>query len=366
MNKLSLCQKFNVLCLCPLRFKSREKEEEEEAKVRKLSLHITVASTRVSKTPSFYCLLKLQLAECVISRRRQGESMSQKAMVPAGAGNRNGGQLYPPPVASHENIVNDSTLFKECLKNFHSLMGTKYTVPVIGGKELDLHVLYVEVTKRGGFDKVVDEKKWREVSSVFKFSPTTTSASYALRKHYFTLLHRFEQLYFFRREAPLLDKTPVSQSFQAEGTIDGKFDCGYLVSIKMGSEVLNGVLYHPNQPAAPSSSKATAQNCTAIVPYNPPPHQHSGRRNRRRKGGDPNRPKPNRSGYNFFFAEKHSMLKSLYPSREREFTKMIGESWNNLSPEEKMVYQNYGVKDKERYQKEMKEYKERMQITSCY
>lgn len=31
------------------------------------------------------------------------------------------------------------------------------------------------------------------------------------------------------------------------------------------------------------------------------------------------------------------MLKSLYPNREREFTKMIGESWNSLSPEEKVV-----------------------------
>jgi hypothetical protein len=27
-------------------------------------------------------------------------------------------------------------------------------IPVIGGKELDLHVLYVEVTKRGGYEKV--------------------------------------------------------------------------------------------------------------------------------------------------------------------------------------------------------------------
>lgn len=27
-------------------------------------------------------------------------------------------------------------------------------IPVIGGKELDLHILYVEVTRRGGFEKV--------------------------------------------------------------------------------------------------------------------------------------------------------------------------------------------------------------------
>ncbi|XP_059286474.1 high mobility group B protein 9 [Lycium ferocissimum] len=286
--------------------------------------------------------------------------MSQEAIVQANK------QVYPPPMASHEKIVNDPNLFKECLKNFHSVMGSKYTVPVIGGKDLDLYVLYVEVTKRGGFDKVVTDKKWREVSSVFKFSPTTTSASYALRKHYFTLLHQFEQVYFFRHEVPLIDKSPGSMCFQAEGTIDAKFDCGYLVSIKMGSEVLNGVLYHPQQPASSSSSKLPAQTCNAIVPYNSPPHHHSGRRNRRRKGGDPNRPKPNRSGYNFYFAEKHAMLKSLYPNKEREFTKMIGESWNNLSPEEKTVYQNIGVKDKERYQKELKEYKERLMTTSGY
>lgn len=31
-------------------------------------------------------------------------------------------------------------------------------IPVIGGKELNLHVLYAEVTKRGGFDKVVEYK----------------------------------------------------------------------------------------------------------------------------------------------------------------------------------------------------------------
>ncbi|KAM3199752.1 high mobility group B protein 9 [Capsicum annuum] len=269
--------------------------------------------------------------------------------------------IIPTPMASHEKIVNDPTLFMECLKNFHSVLSTKNTIPVIGGKELDLHVLYVEVTKRGGFDKVVAEKKWREVSSVFSFSPTTTSASYALRKHYFTLLYHFEQVYFFRHNFP------GSRCFQAEGTIDAKFDCGYFVSMKMGSEVLSGVLYHPHQQAPSSSSKLAAQNCNAVVPYNAPRHHHTGRRNRRRKNGDPNHPKANRSGYNFFFAEKHAMLKSLYPHKEREFTKMIGESWNNLSPEEKMVYQNYGVKDKERYQKELKEYKERkMTVSASY
>lgn len=33
-------------------------------------------------------------------------------------------------------------------------------IPVIGGKELDLHVLYVEVTRRGGYEKVNHFTSW--------------------------------------------------------------------------------------------------------------------------------------------------------------------------------------------------------------
>ncbi|KAL0360475.1 UNVERIFIED_CONTAM: High mobility group B protein 9 [Sesamum radiatum] len=119
-------------------------------------------------------------------------------------------------------------------------------VPVIGGKELNLHVLYVEVTRRGGYDKIGERDTER---------CALPSAGY------------------------------------------------------------------------PPASASTHQPCNVIVPYTPQLHQQ-GRRARR--GGQGSRPpKPNRSGYNFFFAEKHSTLKSLYRNREREFTKMIGESWNN-------------------------------------
>nr|XP_048332258.1 high mobility group B protein 9 isoform X1 [Ziziphus jujuba var. spinosa] len=297
------------------------------------------------------------------------------------------GVHYPAPLASHEDVVKDPIVFWDTLRRFHFLMNTKFMIPVIGGKELDLHILYVEVTRRGGFEKVVAEKKWREVGTIFMFSPTTTSASFVLRKHYSCLLYHYEQVYFFKIQGPPCTPTvasPVS-SFKPElaivqysskaikdcpdpliegpswhsgiGTIDGKFECGYLVSVKLGSEILSGVLYHPEQPG---TSIPIPQSSNALVPYTGKPRHVRRRRSRRR--GDPNYPKPNRSGYNFFFAEKHYKLKSLFPNREREFTKMIGESWSNLSPEERMVYQNIGLKDKERYKRELKEYKERMKV----
>lgn len=109
----------------------------------------------------------------------------------------------------------------------------------------------------------------------------------------------------------------------------------------MGSEVLSGVLYHPNQQPLPGPSsnpiRPAPQPVNAIVPYTKRSCRLLGSKRRRRKRGDPNYPKPNRSGYNFYFAEKHYKLKSLYPNREREFTKMIGESWSNLTAEERLV-----------------------------
>uniref|UniRef100_A0A803LIQ6 High mobility group B protein 9 n=1 Tax=Chenopodium quinoa TaxID=63459 RepID=A0A803LIQ6_CHEQI len=270
---------------------------------------------------------------------------------------------YPSPLATHEEVISQPQLFLDTLESLHSMLGTKFTVPVIGRRELDLHVLYVEVTKRGGYDKVVSEKKWREISSVFKFSATATSASSVLKKHYLGLLYQYEQLYFFNVQSPEFSTPPPdssSLSFPAVGTIHGKFDCGYLVSVKLGQELLSAVIYHPVDKQCASSSPADDLSM-AIVPYGPnkQPRQLSGKRRRKRKrwGGDPSHPKPNRSGYNFFFSEKHSVLKSLYPnSREREFTKMIGELWNNLNSEERKVYQNIGERDKERYKRELREY----------
>ncbi|KAJ8437421.1 hypothetical protein Cgig2_031942 [Carnegiea gigantea] len=305
--------------------------------------------------------------------------------------------LCPPPVATHEEVINQPELFFDTLKSLHSFLGTKFMVPVIGRKEVDLHALYIEVTGRGGYDKVVLEKKWKEISTIFNFSPTATSASFVLKKHYLNLLYQYEQVYYFHSLAPVSpapsaraalplgryvcgpdvadhedcssksahdspDGVSGSMSIPVVGTIDGKFDCGYLVTVKLGTDVLRGVLYRPDGPPVPSTSGEDLS--MAIVPYEPSCSRSTGKKRRRRKrkrwGGDPSHPKPNRSGYNFFFAEKHSTLKSLYPNREREFTKMIGESWNNLTPEERLVYQNIGLRDKERYKRELKEYNERL------
>ncbi|KAM7257323.1 hypothetical protein ACFE04_013064 [Oxalis oulophora] len=314
---------------------------------------------------------------------------------------------YPQPEARYEEIITDPKRFMSSLEKFHAAMGTKFMIPIIGGKDLELHRLFVEVTARGGIEKVIKERKWKEVTALFNFPSTATNASYVLRKYYGTLLTHFEQAYFFRARgwsplpagamqnsaivatsvhgpawrSPEIQTPAISQSrinaakspkvpaiqpsappgAPVIGVIDGKFEGGYLVTVTIGSQKLKGVLYQTLEndviqiPQQYNLIGKTIENPNALPVVQ--------RRRRRRKSEikkrDPAHPKPNRSGYNFFFAEQHARLKPLHPGKDREISRMIGELWNKLQDPERVVYQEKALKDKERYRIEMENYRER-------
>nr|GMD34298.1 high mobility group B protein 15-like [Ipomoea batatas]GME07539.1 high mobility group B protein 15-like [Ipomoea batatas] len=316
---------------------------------------------------------------------------------------------YPPPLATYQDVVASPQLFMDTLQRLHASLGTKFMIPVIGGKYLDLHRLFVEVTSRGGFSKVLGEKRWKEVTTVFNFPSSATNASFILRKYYASLLHHYERIYYFNAKcwtpssadalqnvamitAPpcrlagtpqqlpdIQADVPVSQTVKVAketvrppagsevyGVIDGKFESGYLVTVKIGSEDFKGVLYAP-----PNSANQVQQHQSVpqmqIVPVNSTDNNAASgvvRRKRRKKceikKRDPARPKPNRSGYNFFFQEQHARLKPLFPGKDREISRMIGEAWNKLNEPEKAIYQDKAIKDKERYRLELEDYQERL------
>lgn len=111
------------------------------------------------------------------------------------------------------------------------------------------------------------------------------------------------------------------------GTIDGKLDIGYLVSVNSGSDVLRGVLYHiPNN----ESHMSRSSNGSVV----PPPRNWKRSQQALR---DPSRPKRSQSGYNFFFADNYARLKPLYSGQERAISKKIGILWNRLTDAEKQV-----------------------------
>lgn len=109
------------------------------------------------------------------------------------------------------------------------------------------------------------------------------------------------------------------------GAIDGKFDSGYLVTVKVGSQRLKGVLYHIPLNTSKSS-------------YSLDMHNRRNRKKSRLALRDPSRPKSNRSGYNFFFAEHYARLKPMYYGQEKAISKKIGVLWNNLTEAEKQVF----------------------------
>ncbi|KVI08297.1 ARID/BRIGHT DNA-binding domain-containing protein [Cynara cardunculus var. scolymus] len=308
--------------------------------------------------------------------------------------------LYPPPIAQYEDVIANAKLFMDILGKFHAAMGTKFKIPIVGGKDLDLHRLFMEVTSRGGIKRVLEEKKWREVTNCFSFPPSATNASFILRKYYMSLIHHFEQVYYFKAKAwtpstkstltstsgmnkavlplpeiqmaPLKQQTSLSPEIQVTsvkrqrttdedasskdspessiglpvtGIIDGKFESGYLCTVRIGGEQLQGVLYQTVQTPScetpkhdgqvPQLGTMDATQASTVVRC---------RRRRRKKSEmrkrDPAHPKPNRSGYNFFFAEQHARLKLLHTGKDRGISRMIA------------------VKDKERYITEMQHYRE--------
>lgn len=318
-------------------------------------------------------------------------------------------RAYPAPLAKYEEVANNPNLFMSTLERLHEEMGTKFMIPIIGGRELDLHRLFVEVTSRGGLEKIIKERKWKEVTAVFNFPSTATNASFVLRKYYASLLFHYERIYYFKApgwatttsdalqsqstmpvpaqkmqflqslsgiQSPVFQQssfstaqlpevsamTASSAGSQVIGVIDGKFESGYLVTVTIGSEKLKGVLYQAPQntvlPAFHPSVSVNNNNATASLGI---------RRRRRRKKSeikrrDPAHPKPNRSGYNFFFAEQHARLKSLHLGKDREISRVIGDLWNKLKESDKAVYQEKAVKDKERYQAEMEDYRGKLKM----
>eukprot|EP00897_Mesotaenium_endlicherianum_P002194 jgi/Mesen1/2001/ME000147S01093 len=312
-----------------------------------------------------------------------------------------GRQQYPAPLAEHDDLVANKGLFLDCLSNFHKQMGSSFRIPQMGGKELDLHLLYREVTTRSGLAQVIKDRRWKEITLPFNFPPTMTSSSFVLRKYYTNLLHHFEQVHYFRNRGALVPPpsplpgpsvmmgrmgpgaSPLGQpglgvdeplrrrrkrramemgsdpsihiGQAVTGSIHSRFEFGYFISVTVGNEKLKGILYAPTN-GRPSSFSGPPG--PMLTEQGVPVKQ---RRRRRRKDEmpikDPNVPKSNRSAYNYFFQEWRYKLKESHPEvPDRDISKMIGERWNALSEEGRGPYQIKASDDKVRYDREMGSY----------
>ena len=117
------------------------------------------------------------------------------------------------------------------------------------------------------------------------------------------------------------------------------------MTVTIGSEKLKGVLYQSTQDPVrqipqgapqqtPFSNRNDSVGASSVVPG---VHRRRRRKKCEIKRRDPAHPKPNRSGYNFFFAEQHARLKPLHPGKDRDISRMIGELWNKITESERAV-----------------------------
>jgi hypothetical protein len=272
---------------------------------------------------------------------------------------------FPEPDSDFHEISLSPQLFAQKLAAFHRSFGIiNYKVPTIGGRTLDLHRLFVEVTSRGGIEKVIRDRKWKEIGQAFNFPSTITSASFVLRKFYLSLLYHFEQVYYLGKKPPtsipdesvsriangsaalnVFDDGEMTMNQFSEssnvaevgnivsGTIDGKFESGYLVTVNVGSETLQGVLYHTPAPGG-HSCYSNNNDVSAAVP-----HQRKRKRHQLALKDSSSRPKANREGYNIFFGEQYARLKPLYHGQEKAITNKIVLLWSRLTDDEKRVYE---------------------------
>ncbi|XP_070611677.1 AT-rich interactive domain-containing protein 2 isoform X2 [Erythrolamprus reginae] len=88
--------------------------------------------------------------------------------------------------------------FLDELRQFHHSRGSPFKkIPVVGGKELDLHALYTRVTTLGGFGKVSEKNQWGEIVEAFNFPRSCSNAAFALKQYYLRYLEKYEKVHHF-------------------------------------------------------------------------------------------------------------------------------------------------------------------------
>ncbi|KAH9309408.1 hypothetical protein KI387_037319, partial [Taxus chinensis] len=318
-------------------------------------------------------------------------------------------QVYPSPLAEHEALLANPTYFYSLFNNFHASLGTRLTVPNIGGTELDLHVLYRQVTACGGLEQVIKERRWKEIATALKLPKSIINPSFVLRKHYIDLLYHFEQVHYFGAQGQLspppgplpaphpsgdsIDNKiqyypPVNQDQSRRkkkkkadssemygvnpgasighivtGAIDRKFDNGYLVTVVVGSEKLKGVIYHvPTENTVPQHAivPGLMSNVGCELDAQGLEVQMTEKKKESVRKRDPNAPRRPRNGYNLFYVEQLARLKEIYGQTDRQIKTMVIDMWNRLSDDEKLPYVERGRQDTKRYKIEMKTYTEKM------
>ncbi|XP_029772196.1 AT-rich interactive domain-containing protein 3A [Suricata suricatta] len=158
-------------------------------------------------------------------------------------------------------------------------------IPIMAKQVLDLFMLYVLVTEKGGLVEVINKKLWREITKGLNLPTSITSAAFTLRTQYMKYLYPYE-----------CEKRGLSNPNELQAAIDSNrregrrhsFG-GSLFAYSPGGA--HGVLSSPKLPV-PSLGLAASTNGSSIAPApkikkgkGPPPAAAAGAGRTSRRGG---------------------------------------------------------------------------------
>ncbi|XP_036898211.1 AT-rich interactive domain-containing protein 3A isoform X2 [Sturnira hondurensis] len=152
---------------------------------------------------------------------------------------------------------------KEFLDDLFSFMQKRGTpvnrIPIMAKQVLDLFMLYVLVTEKGGLVEVINKKLWREITKGLNLPTSITSAAFTLRTQYMKYLYPYE-----------CEKRGLSNPNELQAAIDsnrreGRRQSfgGSLFTYSPGGA--HGMLSSPKLPVS-SLGLATSTNGSSITP----------------------------------------------------------------------------------------------------
>ncbi|VEN41269.1 unnamed protein product [Callosobruchus maculatus] len=136
--------------------------------------------------------------------------------------------------------------FLRDLHHFHETRGTPYKrSPTIGGREVDLYLLYTLVTSHGGWLKVNFENIWSEIFTQLELPRSCVNGSVALKQIYLRYLDRWEKVHFLHEEgdrvsdedeegkhkrwsAKILHSVPTTYNYSQHNVTESNREIGYL------------------------------------------------------------------------------------------------------------------------------------------
>ncbi|KAK7344280.1 hypothetical protein VNO77_13718 [Canavalia gladiata] len=203
---------------------------------------------------------------------------------------------------------------------------------------LDLYLFYLEVTRRGGFHQIVQEKKWGEVVSALKLEGNNVKLCAQVEKLYVHLLYQFEQLYFYRRPAKQATASSPKGSLKRKRSLT--------TSLSQIIDIEDGQMMTKMSKDC-SYQKTGAGYVEQPVLLASPPND---KKIKKRRGA----PSGQKNAYHIFLKQECARLKTCNePSDGQRILRMAIDAWNKMSKIEKQPYVEESKKNKEKVKEAM-------------